>query len=248
MSRILLSLVFVLALSANALAGAYVVGVEAINYYPLYAGVDGDYKGAAREILDAFAADAGHTFTYEPLPVARLFETYLTTDELDMKFPDNPYWSGDAKKGKNVVYSEPVVDYIDGVMVLPANKGKGAEALKTLGIIRGFTAWDYLDKIKAGQISLDESNDYEAMLKKAVKGRTDGAYSSVAVANYHVENTLGQKGALVFDEGLPHTRGSYFLSSIKHPELVEAFSAWMAKNAAKVQEIKNKYGAEQGVN
>lgn len=240
---LLCAMTLLCSLAPLAVAGNYVVGVEAIDYYPLYAGKDGEYKGYGRALLDAFASDAGHTFTYKPLPVARLFATFLETDELDLKYPDNKYWSSEGKEGKNVVYSAPTVHYIDGVSVLPDNKGMDVDEVETLGIIRGFTAWEYLDRIKAGELQTDESNDHKALLKKALRGRVDGAYSNVVVVQHTLEQ-LGKPGALVFAEFLPHTRSAYHLSSIKHPELIEEFNAWMEQNGGKVQQLKEEYGVE----
>jgi polar amino acid transport system substrate-binding protein len=225
------------------LAKEYSVGVEAIDYYPLYAGHEEEYKGFSRALLDAFAKDSGYTFNYVPLPVARLYDTFLTGDSLDFKFPDNEKWSQKAKEGKNIVYSEPLVQYIDGVFILPENKAKPAEDLKTLGIIRGFTAWEYMDRIESGSLQIEESNDYDAMLMKAVKGRVDGAYSSVVVIQDKLDK-MGESGSLIFAAHLPHTRSAYHLSSIKHPKVIEEFNAWMGKNADTVQSLKQKYKVE----
>lgn len=234
---LLLSALFV----SGALAQSFVVGVESIDYYPLYATQDNEYKGYGRALLDAFAKSKGYTFSYEPLPVKRLFNTFLTTDKLDFKFPDNEYWSGDAKKGKGVVYSEPAVEYIDGVSVKPENIGKGTDALKSMGLIGGFTAWDYLDAINSGAIKTDESRNYQNLLRKGFSGRVDGVYSNVAVVRYQLKQ-MGKEGALVFDKDLPHTRSNYHLSSIKHPEVVKEFNEFLAANAGMVEKLKQEYG------
>ncbi len=226
-------------LQATAQADSYTIGVEELDYYPLYA-YDGDFKGYARDLLDAFAADSGHTFTYKAYPVARLFDVYLTTDSLDFKYPDNPYWNEDAKKGKNVVYSEPTVEYIDGVSVKPENANITVDELKTLGIIRGFTPWDYLDLIKKGTVAVDEVNDYSALLRKTMADRTKGSYSNVVVVQYQLQK-IGKPGALVFAEGLPHTKSAYHLSTIKHPEIIKEFNEWMASHSDVVNGLKEKY-------
>ena len=225
----------------------FVVGVEAIDYYPIYAGDTGEYRGYARELLDAFASKKGYVFTYEPLPVKRLFQAFLTEQTLDFKFPDNAYWSAEMRQGLQVTYSAPAVEYIDGVMVTPAHKGMPVDALKMLGIIAGFTPFEYLDRIKANAVTLDESGEYAALLQKAIMGRVEGAYSSVAVANYQLRDVLKQPGALVFDESLPHTRSGYQLSTIKHPAIIAEFNAFLAEEPALVQQLKDKYQAEAGV-
>lgn len=245
-----LSLVVVLALSAPAPAQqSFTVGVEELDYLPHYswdatAPKGQEYQGYAREVLDAFAQAKGYSFTYVAYPVARLFDEFLTKQSVDFKYPDNPYWSAEAKKAVPVVYSDPVVAYIDGVMVTPARKGQPAASLKTLGTIRGFTAFEFLDAVKAGQVTLDESTDYQALLKKCALGRVDGAYSNVAVANWNLQEKLKQPGALVFDANLPHTKSHYLLSTIKRPKIVEEFNAWLKENKAQVDAIKAKRHVE----
>ncbi|GAB7082035.1 substrate-binding periplasmic protein [Megalodesulfovibrio paquesii] len=245
---LLLATVFILfPLSAHGQGQQFTVGVEAIDYYPLYAGDGGEYRGYARDLLDAFAKKQGYVFKYEPLPIKRLFQAFLTEQALDFKFPDNPYWSQDMRQGLEVRYSEPAVQYIDGVMVLPERKGGGPEGLKVLGIIGGFTAFEYLEQIKSGAMTVDESTEYSAMLQKAIMGRVDAAYSSVAVANYQLRDVLKQPEALVLDASLPHTKSGYQLSTIRHPQIIEEFNQFLKDEAALVQQLKDKYQAEAGV-
>lgn len=231
---------------ASLQAEHYVVGVENTQYFPHYTSENGEYTGFARDLLDAFAKDKGHTIDYEIVPVRRLFSLFLK-GAVDLKYPDNPYWSADAKKDKNVAYSDPVVNYIDGVMVLPKNKGKGKGGIGKLGTVMGFTAFELLDDIKSGAVKINENKSFTALLKQTIAGRVDGAYANVAVANYHLREILKQPGALVFDPEIPHTRDAYRLSTIKHSALIEEFNAWMKENQPNIQAIKDKYAVEAGL-
>lgn len=248
MRRLLLGLVLWTGLAATAAADAarYVVGVEELDYFPVYALRDGAYSGAAREILDAFAADAGVAFTYQPLPIKRLFAE-LAGGGIDFKFPDNPHWNTEAKAGKPVTYSAPVIAYVDGVMVKPERRGKGLEGFRTLGTVTGFTPFAWLKVLESGKVRLVENAQMKALQRQVLADRIDGAYASVAVATHILDNDLNQPGALVFDPSLPHSKDAYFLSTTRHPALIERFSGWLAVNAAKVAAIKAKYGAEKGV-
>ena len=229
-----------LAVPALSFAQTYTIGVESISYYPHYDNDKGEYKGFARDILDAFAAEKGYTFIYKPVPVARLFQEFLA-GKFDFKYPDNAYWSADMKEGKNVIYSEPVVSYIDGVMVLPGNKGMGIDALKTLGTIRGFTAWTYMDLIKEGKVKIRENNGFIPLLEMTMKGRVDGAYVSIDVARWQLAEVLGKPGGLVFDSDLPYTKSAYFLSTIKEPEVMKEFNQFLVDKKELVDGLKEKY-------
>jgi len=239
----LLSTLFIstlILLSHASIADEFVVGVENIEYYPIYAKRDGAYAGYARAILDAFAEKSGHSFTYKMLPIKRLFVDFVN-GELDLKFPDSPYWKKDLKEGKNITYSESALEYIDGVMVAQSALGKGKDELKTLGVLRGFTPWDYLGDIKAKRVKVKEVNSLKSLISMANAGRINGVYSNVIVAKYFLEHTVLDKKAVVFDADLPHTRGNYYLSTIKHPKLIASFNKFLAENKSLVESIKTKY-------
>ncbi len=216
------------------------IGVENINYYPHYSTDKGEYFGFARDILDAFAQDKGYTIKYHPLPIKRLFMAF-TTGKLDLKYPDNPYWGGDSKKGVKVIYSDPVVSYTDGVMVKPENKDKGLKNFKTLGTVLGFTAYEYLNDIKSGKIMLSENPSFTGVLKQAIYKKIDGAYINTDVGKYALDELLKEPGVLVFDPSLPHTTDYYCLSTIKRPKLLKEFNQWLASNKEKVSKIKAKF-------
>ena len=215
------------------------VGVEDLDYLPHYANESGVYSGFGAAILDAFAADEGYELTYRPLPVARLFKIFVEGG-VDLKYPDNSFWSGDLKEGKDVVYSVPVTPYIDGVLVTPATFGKPADTYDRLGLVAGFTAWDWLDRINAGTVKTAENASFNALVRQALSGRVEAIYANVAVANAQLRQ-LGEPDALRFDDGLPHTRSNYHLSSIKRPDVIARFDAWMEANAAKVDALRAEY-------
>jgi ABC-type amino acid transport substrate-binding protein len=234
-------LVLLFGLLSSAQAQEYTVGVEDLDYFPAYAMRNKEYVGAAREILDRFAQKQGITFSYRALPVLRL-TGYFVEGKVDFKFPDNANWAGDAKAGKAIVYSGAVFGYTDGVMVLPGRKGNGLDGFKTLGTVRGFTAWDFLGLVKSKQVEIREANSLDSLILQAINNRVDGGYFNVSVAEYFLANNLKQPGALVFDDSLPHTNSFYTLSSIKNPEIIEKFNQFLAEETTWLAELKKKYG------
>lgn len=230
---------------ARAEQRALVVGVEELDYYPAYSVQKGEYVGAARDIFDAFAQAKGYKLTYRPLPIKRLYAELLSGG-IDFKFPDNPSWAPDVKQGQAIVYSAPVIGYVDGVLVRPENLGRGTDGVRTLGTVSGFTPFAWLDHIRDGRVQIKENPRMDLLLRQVTMERLDGAYASVAVANYQLETTLGMPGALVFDPRLPHSRDFYRLSTQAHPQVVAEFNAWLAANAAQVRAIKDRNGAEKG--
>lgn len=242
--------VFLLIFSLFANQKQYVIGVQDFpEYLPYSKFSDGDYQGFNRELLDAFAKHEGVTFKYEAVPVKRLIQMFLL-GKVDFKYPDNEYWSADLKKDTPIIYSHPVVHYIDGVIVLNRNKGRGIEKLKVLGTIRGFTPFTYLEDIKTGKITLHENSNYMGLLRMIYKNRVDGTYTNVSVSKYYFENDIieeNDKSALVFDPGLPHTKSTRHLSTIKHPKLLQKFNQWMEEEKPFLNSLKKKYLVEEGI-
>lgn len=248
MKRLALALLLACGLASTARAETrdLVIGVEDIEYYPLYAIRDGEYVGAMREIIDAFARAKDYHVTYRPLPVKRLYAE-LANGGIDMKLPDNPNWGTDAKAGLQMVYSKPVAAYVDGVMVRPGSVAKPVDQFRTLGTVSGFTPYAWLDRVKNGSVAIKENPRMELLLRQTVVGHVEGAYVNVAVAYHLVNSILNMPGALIFNPALPHSRDFYYMSSAKRPAAIADFNAWMAANEALVKSIKDRFGAEKGI-
>ncbi|MGM0471899.1 MAG: substrate-binding periplasmic protein [Bacillota bacterium] len=225
----------------------FTVGVQNYEEYLPYSEYkNGEYKGFNRELLDMFAEAKGYEFEYRALPIKRLYHGFIAGN-LDFKYPDNPYWSSDLKEGKDITYSDPVVEYIDGVLVLPKNQGKGVSDLDKLGIISGFTPFTYLEQIESGEIKTYENESYQGLLKQVLYGRVDGAYSNIAVSRYYLDKYMDGKDNLVFDSSLPYTKGYRHLASIKHSGVIKEFNQFLENNQDKVKKLKEKYQVEDGI-
>ncbi len=217
---------------------------EALPPYSTY--VDGTDGGFNRELLDLFATKQGYTFDYVALPVKRLFVEFASGVG-DLKYPDNPNWALQIKKDAEIVYSEPVVEYVNGVMVRPADQGAGIDRIRKLGLVAGWTPLGFQEQIESGTIELVENNSYDGLLKQAILGRIDGAYSNVATSRYYLNNTLDEPDGLVFDEGLPHVRNARRLSSIHHPDIIAEFDRFLQESADEIAALKQHYAVEDGV-
>lgn len=226
---------------------AFTVGVEDLEYYPQYSHRGNEFIGFGRELLDAFAKSKGYKFSYKILPLNRLFLENLKTQSLDFQYPDNSYWEAQLRKGVNVHYSSPVMPFIDGVMVLPENKGRGISTFKVLGTMTGFTPWTYLDLIKQKKVTVFENDGFIALLKQVSLKRVDGAYINVEVAKYQLREVLHQPDSLVFDAGLPHTSDYYYFSSVKHPKVIQEFNEFLAREGAQYEQIRKKLAIESSI-
>jgi hypothetical protein len=222
----------------------YIIGVEDLEYYPLwhYDQSLNQYRGLGRDILDKFARDCGFVFEYNPLPLKRLVKK-LVEKEIDFKFPDNSNWAVDEKKGISITYSDPVIGFTDGVFVIPRNIGNGNDSIKTLGLVLGFTPWDWLPMVQVGKVKLKETPNFEALINQAISGHIDGAYANIDIVKYNLK-IGGRENALVYDDGLSHADGSYAMSTSLHPNIIEKFNVWLSKNKEEIYKMKKNLGMQ----
>ncbi|MGH8352594.1 MAG: substrate-binding periplasmic protein [Pseudomonas sp.] len=221
----------------------YSIGVEPQPYAPYYSTQAGEYRGYARELLDAFAAAKGYRFDYRPMPVNRLFREFLG-GRLDFKFPDNPQWKAELKGGQRIHYSQSLTPYIDGTLVPRQHQGQGKARIKSLGALLGFTPSAYLDDISQGRIHLSQTSQIDALLKMALSERVDAVYLNVQVAEHHLRQLGTSTPPLVFDPTLPYDRGDYYLSSLHHPQIIAELNAFLREQAALVKRLKRQYRVE----
>ncbi|OOF11272.1 hypothetical protein BZG83_12695 [Salinivibrio sp. PR919] len=238
---LLLTILATLPVHANP---TYVIGVQNFSqYYPYSSYANRNYSGFNRELLDMFAKTQNYRFIYKPLPLKRLYHRFVD-GAVDFKYPDSPKWSPEIKRKSKIFYSEPVVNYIDGVMVIDDNYGQSLNQLKYLGVVAGFTPYPYQSRISAGQIQVDECYKYDSLLMKVVSGRVDGGYANVAVAQFYLEQMGFQKGSVRFDDTLPHSKGTRHLSTIKYPEVIAEFNRFLVDHKEDVDALKASYGLE----
>ncbi|MGG2398837.1 substrate-binding periplasmic protein [Pseudomonas sp. SH1-B] len=217
------------------------VGVE-LQPYPPYSDVEnGEYRGYARDLLDAFAAKYGYRFVYAPLPVRRLLGDFLA-DRVDLKFPDHPQWNADQKAGHDIHYSHPAAPYVDAVLVKPEYLGQGTARIQLLGTQNGFTPWPYLPEIRAGRFKLIQANQIESLLLMAINDRVDAVYLNPRVVAHQLHQMGQPEQALVLDPQLPHVEDHYYLSSIRHPQVIEAFNRFLDEHAEEVAAIRSRHG------
>ena len=219
------------------------MGVEAINFYPIYDGTAAYYRGYGRDVLDHFASKYGYNFRYVHLPVKRLYRNLLKTDKLDFKFPDNPLWQRDMRKDKAVTYSNTVYQAIEGLFVLPANRDKSLAELAAIATVRGFDAWPYKVDIANGVIELQFANTQDSLVALARQGRVGGIFYEASALNwYQYTNDIPAGDRLVLNERLPHYRPQFFLSTRTQPQIIAQFNQFLQDESHLLQRLKNKYG------
>jgi len=233
-------LLAVTAMIGVARADNIAMGVETTEYYPFYHLDGGNYAGFAREVLDAFAAKYHHTLSYKPLDIPPLL-TAMLNGEVDLKFPDDAHWAADKRAGKTIYYSKPLIDVYEGLMVQSANVGKGLDSIKTIGTVRGFSPFVYLDQVKSGKIKVIEAQSFSALVKIGSMKEVDGIYISPTIGDYQLEHTFHNPGLLKFDKSLPNATSHFGVSSTKRQDLVKQFDEFLEQEKPAIDALRTKY-------
>lgn len=242
----LIMVLWVLLFSLSASQKTFLVGVESVEFFPYHSTDAGEFVGFSREVMDRFFKDAGLKVAYEVMPVSRANRGFAN-DKLDFKFPANPMWNPKTKQDKQlkIFYSEPIVGYVDGILRLPP-KDKKYSTLKSIGLIRGYTLPEWLQKeVNAGAVEVYTTNNLTSLLKMTLLGRVDGALCNLSVARYNLSTRLMRPGALMLDEKLPYTASHFHLATLKHVDLIKQFDRWMKKNHLWLEVHKEMYGLDQ---
>lgn len=224
------------------------LGVEEINYFPIYGTLDGfDYKsgeyvGYAAEVIRLYNKSQNEfQLIIELRPMNRLYYEFLSDKSIiDAKFPDNPLWNKELKTNKNIKYSNSVLDYTDGVFILKKHKGKLLKEIKTMGTISGFTPIPYLKEIESGKIKLEYSSGTTSLLKKLLLDKVDAIYLNKLIGICKLQKLSDGNNAM-FDPSLPHSNSQYYLSSYKHPELIDSFNIFLKTHKENILKIKYEY-------
>lgn len=216
----------------------FVIGVEVTSYEPLWSVNNNRFVGVGRKILDAFAKSHGYKFTYRYYPIKRLF-LKLKKQQIDFKFPDNPYWHYTYKGAMNISYSDVIMDYTNGLSVPTDLLNRGKNKVRYIGTVIGVTPWNWIVDIKAGRVKVIAVTNFRKLIDITLLGRIDGVYADTRVVDYHLKR-MGKQGQLVFDRSLPHTQSGYLLSTTKHNKIIRQFDRWLIKNSHFIKELEKK--------
>ncbi len=226
-------LITLLSLPFSSYSKELIVGVENIDYLPYYGIEHGNYSGFMRDLLDAFAKEYKHTTKYEILPVKRLFND-MVSKKLDIKLPDHPNWSSDLKKDANLLYSQPVVNATEAVLVKKENEKKSADQIKTIGTVAGFTAFALLDLINTKKISIVELPNLHGLIQHLLQNRVDAIYVEKLVALNVLTKMNKKSDDIAMYDKLPFDAHPFMASfQKKHDDVLKEFNIFLSSSNAK---------------
>ncbi len=223
---------------ARAAPAVYKVGVEDVDYPPIFSLKNGRFTGYTRDLLDMFARHEAIEFRYVPYPIRRLIKEY-EKGTVDCIFPDNPKWVSADRKRFKVHHSRPALTFQDAIMVRPDRLG---QPLRTLGIIIGFQPWKHMEEIKAGRLRVSDAPGAVSLIQMIMSGRVDGGNLALEVARYHLKEMGKPEGLVPDPKHMPLVESHYHFSSFRYPDLITAFDQFLQTEQKAVKALQEKYG------
>jgi len=231
-----------------AIAETVKLGTEDILYFPLHGrenNLSDEFSGFAREFFDEFSTQTDVNIVYVPQPIKRIYKSLMVDQSIDLKFPDNPGWRSTYKEEISLIYSDPIIQFTDGVMIKTANIDSSSFKLDILGSIRGFTPVPYLKQIASGALQLIEFSNTSELLLAVANDKIDGAYLNIDVAAHQMKQLFNNQSTLTFAKKLPFSKDYYYLSTINEKAVILKFNAFMKKNAALKKSLLKKFNIPQ---
>lgn len=242
MFRLLVILILIpqIAFAHNKEGKKYIVGVEKYGKAPLYyLNEKGELCGMYREIFDKFAEDTGIEIDYKPLDINNLFKEYFD-NKIDFKLPDNPTWRAADKRKFNTIYSKPLHVAIEAIFVRPSDYSKTIDDISSLGITNDVPIWSVQHYISINKFTVVKEDECDSLAKQVIEGKIDAMLCNYFVVSHLLETKYG-KGELRFNMNMPYVDDYYYISTIKHREVIEEFDQWFEKNKPWVEDLHKKY-------
>jgi len=222
-------------------AEALVVGVNSQAFLPQFECHNGVLSGFAGDVFALFSQTSQHQFEFKPIPGHKLTNA-LASGEIDIRYPDHPKWQSSFKrsKKKKIYYSNDIVRYVEGSLVIKEKANITPDKISRIGIVRGREPTAYLSLLNQRKVQAVEFSDLDELIKSTLLGKVDASYYNIDVA-VRLLNIMGIGNDLVIDAELPFETDFYHLSSIKHKDIVQEFNQFLVQQKAAIDELKQKY-------
>ncbi|MDX1677451.1 transporter substrate-binding domain-containing protein [Arsukibacterium sp.] len=217
----------------------FVVGTEDLSFYPHYDFTRSGKRGFANDVLQAFAAQYGYKFSFQPLPVKRLY--HELDNSVDFIYPDNPAWHSFQGDLARRFYSDAVISNLGVSMVLPERQQIRIRQVRNLAVVRGFTPVKWLSLKQFHKFEIFEVATPLSAISLVLRGQLDVADLEYNVAS-HLLSELQQPHALVVAAHLPFTQVGFHLSTTRHRDVLANFDQFLADNQLLLAELKRRYG------
>lgn len=219
----------------------YVIGVEDVNYFPLFNfnAKHPNQPSFAFDLLTAFFEYKQYKYRFVPLPIKR-FDKWFIDHNIDFKFPDNMRWRADGGKSLDLTFSEPVLRLLAGTYVHKSEKDLTRLDVKTLMTIRDFYPTLWLDLIAENKVELHEEPTPVSIVRHLLMKNVQATNIDENVIRYQLKK-LNKSGEIVLAKNIFHEQYTYHLSTNTYPEIIREFNEFVKQEKQLIQTLKQKY-------
>ncbi len=216
----------------------YRVGVEDVDYYPMFTKKGGRYKTSFLiDVMELFAQKRGVKFEYIHLPITR-FEEWYQQDSIDFRLPDNPIWNVNTE---NLVFSGDIIELRADTVVLKKNQHKPLSTLKVIGSLYGFMPGPHWkNRINSGKTKFVFESSMPVLVGLLKRGMVDGLDVNLTVVRHHAKELGYNKDDFVASTEAPSIQYTYTLSTITHPEIIKDFDAFLVASQNEISLLKQR--------
>ena len=208
----------------------YRVGVEDIDYYPMYSDKSAlDNPGFLIDVLEIFAKQHNIKFEYIHLPTTRFHEWYQK-ENIDFRLPDHSLWNSG---NEGLVFSEDIINLRADTVVLKENRKLPESEIRTIGTLYGFIPGpQWASRIEENNIEFVYEGSTRILIRMLKKGLIDGLDLNIHVVKHYATELDYDANDFALAKHAPSTQFSYQLSTTSHPDIIRQFDAFLenAKN------------------
>lgn len=214
----------------------YRVGIEDVDYYPLFTKKGDRYKTSFLiDVMELFAQKRGVKFEYIHLPITRFAEWYQQ-DSIDFRLPDNPMWNINTE---NLVFSDDIIELRADTVVLKKNQHKPVSTLKVLGSLYGFMPGaHWKNRINTGKTRYVFENSMPVLVGLLKREMVDGLDVNLTVVHHHANELGYNTDDFVASIEAPNIQYTYALSTMAHPEIIKDFDAFLVASQNEISLLK----------
>ncbi|MCW8107924.1 hypothetical protein OPS25_05380 [Alteromonas ponticola] len=217
----------------------YRIGVEDVSYYPLQNFQARENKGVLASILNLFARTEGINIEFIPLPIHR-FTAWFDEGNIDLRIPDHPVWSQSLQP--ELIYSAPVLLLCESTVVLAKNIDKSQSAIKSIGILHGFTpSRRWRKSIEKGEVELISDASLKVLTRMLMNEMVDGLNVEYSAIQYQVKELGYDQSNVKISRRIPQTQFSYHMSTIRHQDILKKFNDFLDRYRQEIIAIKRSH-------
>ncbi|MBT0587373.1 hypothetical protein [Alteromonas oceanisediminis] len=217
----------------------YLVGVEDLEYYPLYTSHE-KYpdKGLLITLIKEFARQNSLDFEFIALPIGR-FSAWFESDNIDFRLPDNPHWHSDDA---GLIFSKSILSLRTATVVLDSRKDWKLNQFTRIGTLHGFVPSPHWQaRINNGALEIKSDSSMMMLVRMLYSDTVEGLDLDISVVKHYADKLGQDTEKLALAKKVKSPRLGYSMSTKHYPEVLTALNQFVDGRRDLIEELQKKY-------